>query len=55
MTAGLLAASAAFCTLERRMHGLIKGPDHVADDDAHQQLLRPPPSRAAPPRGNCGR
>ena len=45
---GLLAASAAFCALERRMHDLIEGPGCVADEDAREVLLRPLREAQAP-------
>ena len=35
----LLAAAVAFCALERRMQGLIEGPDRIADDGARDVML----------------
>ena len=46
--AGLLAAAAAFCNLERRMLGLIDGPGRVADDGARDLLLAPLRDEQAP-------
>ncbi|MGI4945516.1 MAG: hypothetical protein ACRYHQ_33945, partial [Janthinobacterium lividum] len=37
----LLAAAVAFCALERRMQGLIEGPDSIADDGARDVMLAP--------------
>ena len=37
----LLAASAAFCILERGMQDLIEGSGRVADEDARELLLKP--------------
>lgn len=46
--AGLLAAAANFCALERRMLDLFDGPGRVADDGARDLLLAPLRSEQGP-------